>query len=81
MVKGGKDRRFAFETSAWGRCNLLNINLTVVKRQSDQRLVELLNRVRADEMNLLELSYLTVQQNVTTLVAAIPGLSMEGFCK
>jgi ATP-dependent DNA helicase PIF1 len=40
------ERRFAFETSAWSRCNLLNINLTCVKRQSDEVLVGLLNRLR-----------------------------------
>jgi len=41
-----EERRFAFETSAWQRCVQLNIELTQVKRQSDQALVEILNRLR-----------------------------------
>ena len=69
VTKEAKSRRFAFETSAWGRCNLLlvyfnffltfsarcnllNINLTQVKRQSDQRLVDLLNRVSGYNFSL-----------------------------
>ena len=31
-----EERRFAFETSAWQRCVQMNIELTQVKRQSDQ---------------------------------------------
>jgi len=46
VVKGDQERRFAFETSAWCSCGFLNINLTSVKRQNDQRLVSLLNRLR-----------------------------------
>ena len=41
-----KERRFAFETSSWQRCGLTNIELTQVKRQSDQSLIEILNRLR-----------------------------------
>ena len=62
-VVKGKDRRFAFETSAWGRCNLLNINLTVVKRQSDQRLVELLNRVREGKCTTEDAKLLTATKH------------------
>ena len=46
VAKGEEDRRFAFETSAWQRCVQVNIELTQVKRQSDQELVEILNRIR-----------------------------------
>ena len=46
VKKGDKERRFAFETSAWTRCVQLNIELTQVKRQSDARLVEVLTRLR-----------------------------------
>ena len=42
-----KERRFAFETSCWQRCGLTNIELTQVKRQSDQSLIEILNRLRS----------------------------------
>ena len=42
-----KERRFAFETSSWNRCSLTNIELTQVKRQSDQTLIEILNRLRS----------------------------------
>lgn len=45
-VSKDDERRFAFETSAWARCVQLNIELTQVKRQSDQVLVEILNRLR-----------------------------------
>jgi len=45
-VSREEERRFAFETSAWQRCVQLNIELTQVKRQSDQALVEILNRLR-----------------------------------
>jgi len=41
-----EERRFAFETSAWQRCVQMNIELTQVKRQSDQALVDILNRLR-----------------------------------
>ena len=41
-----KERRFAFETSSWQKCNLTNIELTQVRRQSDQSLIEILNRLR-----------------------------------
>ena len=46
VSKGEEERRFAFETSAWQRCVQLNIELTQVKRQSDQTLVEILARLR-----------------------------------
>lgn len=46
VTKGNQKRRFAFETSAWGRCNLMNLKLTVVKRQTDMKMVGLLNRLR-----------------------------------
>jgi len=46
VAKGEEDRRFAFETSAWQRCVQVNIELTQVKRQSDQELVQILNRIR-----------------------------------
>ena len=36
VTKGDEVRRFAFETSAWQRCVQVNIELTEVKRQSDQ---------------------------------------------
>ena len=44
--KKEKERRFAFETSSWQRCSLTNIELTQVRRQSDQSLIEILNRLR-----------------------------------
>ena len=46
VVKAEEERRFAFETSSWQRCGLTNIELTQVKRQSDQSLIEILNRLR-----------------------------------
>ena len=46
VSKGEEERRFAFETSAWQRCVQLNIELTQVRRQSDQSLIEILNRLR-----------------------------------
>ena len=46
VSKGEVDRRFAFETSAWQRCVQVNIELTCVKRQSDQQLVDILTRLR-----------------------------------
>jgi len=46
VTKGDEVRRFAFETSAWQRCVQVNIELTEVKRQSDQVLVDILNRLR-----------------------------------
>jgi len=46
VAKGEEERRFAFETSAWQRCVQMNIELTQVKRQSDQVLVDILNRLR-----------------------------------
>jgi len=46
VVKGNEERRFAFETSAWMRCVQVNIELTQVKRQSDQNLVTILNQLR-----------------------------------
>ena len=46
VVKAEEERRFAFETSSWQRCGLTNIELTTVKRQSDQSLVEILSRLR-----------------------------------
>ena len=42
---GDEERRFAFETSAWQRCVQINVELTQVKRQSDQNLVSILNKV------------------------------------
>jgi len=45
-VVKAEDRRFAFETSSWLRCGLTNIELTIVKRQSDQSLVDILSRLR-----------------------------------
>eukprot|EP00092_Neocalanus_flemingeri_P020384 GFUD01022082.1.p1 GENE.GFUD01022082.1~~GFUD01022082.1.p1 ORF type:complete len:663 (-),score=151.50 GFUD01022082.1:268-2256(-) len=45
-VSKDDNRRFAFETSAWQRCVQMNIELTEVKRQSDQALVDILNRLR-----------------------------------
>ena len=42
---GDEERRFAFETSAWQRCVQINVELTQVKRQSDQNLVTILNKV------------------------------------
>ena len=44
--KKEKERRFAFETSSWQKCGLTNIELTQVRRQSDQSLIEILNRLR-----------------------------------
>ena len=44
--KKENERRFAFETSAWQKCGLTNIELTQVRRQSDQSLIEILNRLR-----------------------------------
>jgi len=49
VVKGKEERRFAFETSAWQRCVQLNIELTQVKRQSDQELVSILTRLRVGQ--------------------------------
>jgi len=49
VVKGKEERRFAFETSAWQRCINLNIELTQVKRQSDQELVSILTRLRVGQ--------------------------------
>lgn len=49
VVKGKDERRFAFETSAWQRCVQLNIELTQVKRQSDQQLVSILTRLRVGQ--------------------------------
>jgi len=46
VVKGDEERRFAFETSAWSRCIQVNVELTQVKRQSDQNLVSILNKLR-----------------------------------
>jgi len=49
VTKSDQDRRFAFETSAWQRCIQLNIELTTVKRQSDQKLVDILTRLRVGQ--------------------------------
>ena len=46
VSKGKEEKRFAFETSSWQRCGLTNIELTQVRRQSDQSLIEILNRLR-----------------------------------
>ena len=44
-VSKDDERRFAFETSAWARCVQLNIELTQVKRQSDQVCILIVNSI------------------------------------
>jgi len=59
VVKGDEERRFAFETSAWNRCVQMNIELTEVKRQSDENLVTILNRLRLGQCGENETRVLT----------------------
>lgn len=38
--------RFCFQTKVWDECRLLNFELKKVHRQSDQKFVSILNRIR-----------------------------------
>jgi len=42
----GKSAQFAFETEAWARCVAVNIELTEVRRQTDQAFIDILNEIR-----------------------------------
>ena len=47
---GHKHKRvFCFETSAWAKCVSVNIELTTVKRQTDQSFVDILKQLRRGE--------------------------------
>jgi len=51
IAKYGEEVRFCFESEAWNEANIETINLTEIYRQSDSKLIEMLNRLRFGEIN------------------------------
>jgi len=46
VTKRGEKRVFAFQTEAWSRCQLVPVELTEVRRQTDVQFVSLLASLR-----------------------------------
>ena len=49
VTRRKEDRVFCFETTAWTRCVQVNLELTAVKRQTDDRFVNILKSLRNGE--------------------------------
>ena len=72
-VSKAEERRFAFETSSWENCGLTNIELTQVRRQSDQSLIEILNRVRKGKCSVEDAETLKMtRDNKVSLNGIVP---------
>ncbi len=54
VTRKGEKRVFCFQTEAWRRCVQVNIELTIVKRQSDTDFVDILASLRKGECSLAQ---------------------------
>lgn len=67
VCKGrGEKRHYCFQTEAWRQTMTVNIQLTIVKRQSDEKFIEILNNLRRGRCGEVEANMLkaTAQNNI-----------------